>query len=242
MRVAVLSDVHGNLPALEAVLSDVDGAGVNALVVTGDVAAGPLPTEAIDALLAAPLPVLWISGNADRGMVEAYDGAAGADVHEHDRWLGEHLLTAGHRDLLAAAAPRLTLDIDGLGRTLFCHATPRSDDEVVLVDSAPGVWADALAGVGEHLVVCGHTHMPYDRLAGEHRVVNPGSVGMAYGPPGACWAVLGPHVELRRTPYDRTAAAVRLRESRWPGADQWVREYVENPPDARSALAAFTAQ
>jgi hypothetical protein len=83
--------------------------------------------------------------------------------------------------------------------------------------------------------------MPFDRLAGEHRVVNPGSVGMPYGPPGACWAVLGPHVELRRTSFDAAAAATRLRASSWPEAESWIQWYVLNQPDAGGALAAFTA-
>jgi diadenosine tetraphosphatase ApaH/serine/threonine PP2A family protein phosphatase len=98
-----------------------------------------------------------------------------------------------------------------------------------------------LAGVAEQVVVCGHTHMPFDRLVNRRRVINPGSVGMAYGPPGAYWALLGPTVELRRTAYDVHAAAERIARSGYPGGAEWAEEYVLQPHGDVAALAAFTA-
>jgi hypothetical protein len=133
----------------------------------------------------------------------------------------------------------VSLDVDGLGLTLFCHATPRRDDDFVLVDSPIAVWNAALAGVEERVVVCGHTHMPFDRLVDGRRVVNPGSVGMAYGPPGAYWAVLGQHVELRRTEYAVAAAAARIAASRHPHGATWAREQVLEPPGDAEALEYF---
>ncbi|MGH8940394.1 MAG: metallophosphoesterase family protein, partial [Actinomycetes bacterium] len=124
--------------------------------------------------------------------------------------------------------------------TLFCHATPRRDDEFVLVDSPLPVWRAALEGVSEPTVVCGHTHMPFDRLVDGTRIVNAGSVGMAYGPPGAYWAVLGPDVVLRRTAYDVLAAADRIRAGLQPDAAQWAQDYVVSPPGDAEALAEFT--
>jgi hypothetical protein len=82
--------------------------------------------------------------------------------------------------------------------------------------------------------------MPFDRLVDGRRVVNPGSVGMAYGPPGAYWALLGPNVELRRTPYDAAAAAARIRAGGHPHADEWADTYVVNPPGDAEALEVFT--
>jgi predicted phosphodiesterase len=245
MRVAVLSDVHGNLPALEAVLADVAEADVEAVVLCGDLAAGPLPNETLDRLGALPWPVHRVRGNADREMVAAFDAASAGEGPEDDPdgdgWAGREL-TAAHRDTLAAPPLTLTLDVDGLGPVLFCHATPRSDTEIVLVDTPTAVYAEALAGVDVETVVCGHTHMPFDRLAGGHRVVNPGSVGMAYGPPGAYWAVLGPHVELRRTRYDGAAAAQELlARSGWPRMAEFAEENLRAQPGADEALAFFTA-
>ena len=241
MRVGVLSDIHGNLPALDAVLAEVPPTGVDALVLTGDVAAGPLPVETIDRLAGLPWPVHWIRGNGERAMVTAFDSDGPlAEDETGDGWAGRQL-TESQRDLLAGAPLSVTLDVDGLGEVLFCHGSPRRDDEILLVDSPPAVFAEALAGVRPATVVCGHTHMPFDRLAAGHRVVNPGSVGMAYGPPGAYWAVLGPTVELRRTPFDAEAAAAQITgRSSSPVASEFAQNYVLNPPDADAALAAFT--
>jgi diadenosine tetraphosphatase ApaH/serine/threonine PP2A family protein phosphatase len=112
---------------------------------------------------------------------------------------------------------------------------------MLLVDSPPERWAAALDGVEAGVVVCGHTHMPFDRLAGGRRVVNPSSVGMPYGHPGAGWALLGPDVTLRRTMYDAQAAAEVIGASRHPGAQQWAAEYVRSHYPAAEALEAFTA-
>jgi len=128
----------------------------------------------------------------------------------------------------------------GWGRLCSATPRPRRDDEFVLVDGSPQRWEAALGGVKEQIVVCGHTHMPFDRLVNGRRVVNPGSVGIAYGPPGAYWAVLGPGVELRRTAYGTEAAADRIRSGRHPQAAAWAREYVLEPHGDAEALAAFT--
>lgn len=112
---------------------------------------------------------------------------------------------------------------------------------MLLVDSPPERWAAALDGVEAGVVVCGHTHMPFDRLTGRRRVVNPSSVGMPYGHPGAGWALLGPDVTLRRTLYDVQAAAEVIGASHHPGAQQWAAEYVLNHYSDLEALDAFTA-
>src|SRR5512145_2207180 len=190
MRVAVLADVHGNLPALEAVLRDVETVDVDRIVLLGDIALGPLPGESLDLLSSLGERAVWVHGNCEREMLTAFDaGEAKA---------GAELIDRRHRDLLDGLPLTVTLEVDGVGPVLFCHATPCRDDEFVLVDSPMPVWRAVLQGVTKRLVVCGHTHMPFDRLVDGTRVVNPGSVGMAYGPPGAYWALLGPDVTLRR--------------------------------------------
>lgn len=240
MRVGVISDVHGNLPALAAVLGDLRREALDAVISCGDVAAGPLPGPTIDLLRRQGLPLHGVRGNADRGMLGAFDGTAGTAAHEDDLWAGSQL-DADQRDFLASFSPTLSLEVDGLGPVLFCHGTPRRDDEIVLESSTAERFAKVLDDVRERTVVCGHTHMQFDRRVDGSRVVNVGSVGMPYGGTGAYWALLGPDVVLRRTEYDLEAAAEEIRRtSRWPKAAEFVAENVLRVPSAAAALAYFT--
>jgi len=241
MRIAVLADIHANLPALDAVLDEVDAEGVDRIVLLGDIAGGPMPAQTLDLLASLGERAIWVHGNGERELVAGFDGElvggpAGATVAAC-----VPLIEQRHRALMADLPMTVTVDLDGLGPTLFCHATPRRDDEFVLVDSPVERWEQVLRGVSEQVVVCGHTHMPFDRLVNQRRVINPGSVGMAYGPAGAYWAVLGPTVQLRRTAYDVSAAADRIARSAYPGAAAWAEEYVVRPYGDVAALAAFTA-
>lgn len=234
MRVAVLSDIHGHLPALDAVLAEVDRAGVDRVVLTGDIAAGPMPVATLERLLALGDRAVWIRGNGDRELFEPTPNPPDPIVP----WAADQL-TPGLRDHLAALPLTVTLDVDGLGPVLFCHATPRDDEEVVLVDSRLDRWAEVLGGIEEQVVVLGHTHMPFVRVAHRRLVVNPGSVGMPYGRGGAHWAVLGPAVELRETAYDVQAAAALLRTGGYPAIDEWVDFFVHGTAGDDEALAVF---
>ncbi|CAM5266479.1 hypothetical protein SALBM311S_11179 [Streptomyces alboniger] len=134
------------------------------------------------------------------------------------------------------------LDVHGHGKVLFCHATPRDDEEVVLVDSRLDRWADVFTGLPDDIrtVVCGHTHMPYVRLAHGRLVVNPGSVGMPYGRPGAHWCLLGPGTDLRVTPYDIPAARARLAaDCDYPDITAWADYYLNARATDADALTAF---
>jgi len=240
-RVAVLSDVHGVLPALEAVLAEPEVRAADRVVLTGDLAAGPLPVQTLDLLAKLGGRAVWVRGNADRELVEQVRGAAAPPPDPVVPWAARQL-RPDQVELLAGLPARAELEVAGLGRVLFCHAVPDDDEEVVLVDSRPGRWAQVLGGVDEGVgtVVCGHTHMPFVRLVHGRLVVNPGSVGMPYGRTGAHWALLGPGVALRRTAYDTAAAVERIATaSGYPGARAWAREYVAAPPSAEEALAAF---
>ncbi|MCX4389038.1 metallophosphatase family protein [Micromonospora peucetia] len=238
-RVAVLSDIHGALPALEAVLAEPDVAAADLIVLTGDIAAGPQPVEVLDVLAGLGDRACWVRGNADRELVEARAGRPSRiDV---SNWAAEQL-----RDdqvaRLAALPLTVTMEIGGLGPVLFCHATPRDDEEVVLVDSRMERWTEVLADVPAEVgtVVCGHTHMPFTRLADRRLIVNPGSIGMPYGGPGAFWALLGPGVHLRRTPFDVDAACARVAaESGFPDAAAWADEYLRSQHSDADALAVF---
>ena len=230
MRVAVVSDVHGNLPALEAVLAEIDREKVDLVVSGGDVAMGPMPAECVDALLALDR-VVWVRGNADREAVpERYAELA--------HWVAERL---GHeRQALVAGAPLTAgVEVDDLGSVLCFHGTPRSDEEILTKLSPEHRVAEALGGVEQRVVVHGHTHVQYDRQVAGRRVVNAGSVGMPYeGRRGAFWALLGPDVELRRTEYDVDAALAAIRATGYPAVDELAGWLLE-PPDSDEVSAFF---
>ncbi len=239
-RVAVLSDIHANLPALEAALADAESAGAKAFVLNGDIALGPMPAQTLDLLTGLGDRAIWVHGNCERELISVFDGEEMAGPTGDAARATASLISRPHRDLLDGLPLTVTLDIGGLGPTLFCHATPRRDDEMVLVDSPPDRWAAVLDGVTASTVVLGHTHMQFDRLAAGRRVINAGSVGMPYGSPGASWALLGPAVQLRQTRYDTAEAASRISASGYEGATQWAAEYVLEHASDTEALAAFT--
>ena len=199
-----------------AVLDDIDAAGVDAIVLNGDLATGPMPAETLDRLAELGERAIWVRGNADRELVAAYDGTHNPDLPEAARVPTEYCasrLDPRHRDLLTNLPLSIAIEVSGLGQVRFCHATTRSDTEIVLVDSPVERYQAAFADTHEPLVVLGHTHMPFDRLADRRRFVNPGSVGMPYGRRGAFWALLGPDVTLRRTGYDAEVTAETFRSA-----------------------------
>ncbi|QES46016.1 YfcE family phosphodiesterase [Streptomyces venezuelae] len=240
-RVAVLSDIHGVLPALEAVLAEPEVRAADRVVLTGDITAGPQPAEVLDLLAGLGDRAVLISGNADRELLEYRRGDRDTIPDPIGPWAADQL-RADHLDLLARLPKSARLTLAGLGDVLFCHATPRDDEEIVLVDSRPERWAEVLDGVDPAVrtVVCGHTHMPFVRLAHGRTVVNPGSVGMPYGRAGAHWALLGPGIDLRTTPYDIDAAVTRLtRECAYPGIAEWADHYLQARDSDAEALAVF---
>lgn len=239
-RVAVLADIHGNLPALEAVLEAAEKTGAQAFVLLGDIALGPMPGPTLDLLANLGDRAIWVHGNCERELITAFDGGTIPGPNGKSAAATAALIEARHRDRLDGLPLTVALDIAGLGPVLCCHATPRRDDEMILVDSPPERWAAVLGAVIERTVVCGHTHMQFDRLAAGHRVINAGSVGMPYGSPGACWAMLGPAVTLRQTQYDTAAAAAAIEASGLDGARAWAAEYVLQHYSDADALAAFT--
>ena len=238
--VAVLSDVHGVLPVLEAVLSEPDVHSADLVVVTGDHAAGPQPVQTLDALVALGDRVRLVRGNADRELVALARG--GSSPHPESVWAASQL-RPDQVELLDQLPHPLTVEVDGFGPVLCCHGTPRDDDEVVLVDSRLERWAEVLAEVPPEVrtVACGHTHMPFVRLVDRRLVVNPGSVGMPYGRTGGSWALLRHgQVSLRHTELDLSAAAARVvAESGYPDRVAWVQEYVLGLHSDADALRAF---
>ncbi len=241
MKVAALYDVHGNLPALEAVLADVETLGVDAVVVGGDIAIGPMPRASLGRLLDLGERALFLRGNGDREIAADHTESGDGLWVERTRWSAGQL-APGQRAWLGALPDTQSVDVDGLGRVLFCHGSPRSDDEILTAISSEERVVAALAGVEETVVVCGHTHVQFDRRVASRRLVNAGSVGLPYeAKPGAYWALLGPDVELRRTEYDLEAAAAVIRTSGFPDAEEFAAENVLSVPSAEEATVQFEA-
>ena len=245
MVIAALYDIHGNLPALEAVLPQVRAAGATMVVVGGDVLPGPMPVESLDLLAALDVPVRYLSGNGDRETLAAADGREMTTVppvyQPLVRW-GAEQLRADQVAALRRWPKTVEVELEGLGAVLFCHATPRNDMDIFTRLTPDALIAPAFADVTAHVVVCGHTHMTFDRHVGTIRVLNAGSVGMPFDTPGAHWLLLdagGPRV--MQTTYDLEAAARRIRATDYPDADAFAANYVLRTPGEEAMLKAFSA-
>lgn len=242
MRVAALYDIHGNLPALEAVLLEIRRIGVDRLIVGGDVLPGPMPRETLACLQDVDVPIQYIKGNGDREVLDQMAGrgseALPEQAREAVRWVAQQLRPEDQR-LVASWPATLRLAIDGIGDVLFCHATPRNDIDVFTRLTPDDRLLPIFDGLDVPVVVCGHTHMPFDRRVGPTRVVNAGSVGMPFGEPGACWLLIGPDIQLRHTSYDLVRAADRIRHTAYPQAEDFAARAVLNPRSERDVLEVF---
>jgi predicted phosphodiesterase len=241
--VAVLADIHGVLPVLDAVLAQPEVQAADRIVVCGDHAAGPQPTQVLDRLTALGNVVL-VRGNADRDLVALARGEypPGEEPYPVDAWAAQQLAPR-HVDLLAGLLHPVIFDVRGFGPVAFCHGTPRDDNEVVLVDTRLERWAQAFETLPADVqtVVCGHTHMPFTRLVDRRLVINPGSIGMPYGRPGGHWALLKDGgVSLRRVDIDAGAAvAAVIADSAFPDRAAWADEYLRAEASDADALAVF---
>jgi putative phosphoesterase len=223
MRVAALYDIHGNVPALESALADVASAGVDAILIGGDVAEGPQPVETLDRLEAVDIPLRWIRGNCDR---------------EPSEWVTERL-DERHVTWLTTLPPIDRIDVRGLGPVLFCHGSPRSDEDIVTAVSDPDRVAPMLADVDEAIVVSGHTHVQFDRSVAGHRLINAGSIGMPYqGVAGrAYWMILGPGAEPRNSAFDAEAFASIVRSTGYPHPEWFEVETAEAAAEEYEQMA-----
>jgi putative phosphoesterase len=242
-RVAALYDIHGNLPALEAVLDDVRREGVELIVAGGDVLPGPMPQETLACLLGAGIPLRAIQGNGDREGLALASGATStlpAAFQLIVKWSGDQLGPIDAQ-VIRGWPKTVQLEVHGLGVVMFCHATPRNDTEIFTRLTPEANLRPVFAGVDASVVVCGHTHMQFDRMIGMTRVVNAGSVGMPFGATGAHWLLLGPDIQLRRTSYDLEQAASRIRATRYPGAEEFATNNVLTAPNEQETLSRMTA-
>ncbi len=240
MRILALYDIHGNPDALDAVLSDPRAADPDAVVIGGDVVPGAYAAATLDRLEALDGEVHWIRGNGERETAAAVDGPP---APEGDSAAEMAAFTAAQLDLQRARALGelpLSVTVDGV---LFCHATPRSDEELVTRISPPERWSEVLSGVEVALVVAGHTHQQDDRMVDAVRFVNAGSVGLPYeGDGDARWLWIEDGVpELRRTAYDAVAVGERMRDDFAPLADSVNASLIE-PVDPMIVTKMFEEQ
>jgi predicted phosphodiesterase len=254
MPIAALYDIHGNLPALEAVLEDVRKANVDQIVVGGDVLPGPMPCAVLALLLDVNIPVRFIHGNGELAVlaqigvddpeaVKYWGTIDGKPLPESLRavlrWTAEEIHP--QYDQLVRSWPKtVRLEIAGLGHVLFCHGTPRSEVECFTRLTSEERLSSAFEGVDASVVVCGHTHMQFDRVIADCRVVNAGSVGMPFGRTGADWLLLGPDVQLRHSSYALQDGAARIQKTRYPQAVEFAEQYVLHSPSEEAMLEVFT--
>ena len=243
MRLAALYDIHGNLPALEAVMHDVKREGVDLLIIGGDVLPGPMPRETLEYLMHLDVPARFIHGNGDRVVLGQMAGKVPTQlppaVQEDIAWVSRQLDPDHERELRSWPAT-LHIDLGPERDVLFCHATPRNDTEIFTRLTSEDRLRPIFEGVTESLVVCGHTHIQFDRMVGSLRVVNAGSVGMPFGKPGAYWLLLDSDVSLRRTAFDLSSAADHIRATAYPHAAEFAARNILDPPSEAEMLDIYS--
>lgn len=240
MRVAAIYDIHGNLPALEAVLEEICEAAVDQIVVGGDVVPGPMPRETLEQLTNVDLPIQFIHGNGEVAVLTEMAGKeprVPPQFRDATRWNAQQL--AEHQKVLASWPRTVRIQISELGETLFCHATPQNENDVFTKLTPEEKLLPIFQKANANVVICGHTHMQFDRMIGKTRVVNAGSVGMPFGSPGTYWLLLGPDVELRRSDYDFEKAAERIRRTNYPQANEFADRNILQPPSEEEMLEMF---
>ncbi|HTU36005.1 MAG TPA: metallophosphoesterase family protein [Candidatus Acidoferrum sp.] len=243
MRIAAIYDIHGNLPALEAVVTEVRDLHVDRMIVGGDVLPGPMPRETLEFLAGLDIPTQFILGNGEVAVLEAMAGKEPAQVPGQYRpiihWTAQQL-SREHERIVSTWPKTLSIRAADIGEVLFCHATPRDENEIFTRMTPEEQLAPVFADIEAPLAVCGHTHMQSDRMIGRTRVVNAGSVGMPFGEPGAYWLMVGPGVQLRRTAYNLERAAHRIRRTSYPGAAEFAANNVLRPPSESQMLEVFS--
>lgn len=245
MVIAAIYDIHGNLPALNAVLEELEEINPDTIIIGGDIVSGPMPGETLERLLSLDGKVDFIRGNGDREVVMAFDGkelpfAMSEKGREKTKWVAEQL-TQYQRDFLSELPASITIPVDGLGDVLFCHATPRSDEEIFTPLTPPERLNHLFSDIQQRFVICGHTHMQFERSLENTHIYNAGSVGMPFADkPGAYWLLLSPKgIEFRCTSYNFEMAAQEIKASGDPQAHEFAEKNVMEVPTALEAAKLF---
>jgi predicted phosphodiesterase len=229
-RIAVVSDVHGNVPAFAACLADIAAADVAGVAILGDLTWGPQPREILAMVAELGVPSWGIRGNAERAVIDMAAGTRPTEVAV-DQWMIDEHGSDGVA-VLAGFAASLSVDVGSIGRIRFCHGSPRSDIELLTPATSATLIAEVTLGVPERTIAHGHTHLQYQRSVGQHTVFGPGSVGIPYGTDGrtgARWAVASDAIELRVSSYDIEESIDIARRVGYPGLPNYEK-YLRTPP------------
>ncbi|CAG9622706.1 metallophosphoesterase family protein [Sutcliffiella rhizosphaerae] len=231
MRVAAIYDIHGNYSALKAVLEEIKRTNVERVIVGGDLVWGPEPRQVMDLLMDYKDEYIFIKGNADREVSYRYGKEKGLDdlTAELNHWCADQL-TEEQIKFLKSFPEETSLNIDGLGEILFVHGSPRSDEEAIRINTPDNEVRPMIENVTQDIIICGHTHIQFDRIVDDKRLINAGSVGLQSRANGACWVLLGPDVELKVTTYDTKEATERILKSNAPYKEDFAEHYL-NPPN-----------
>lgn len=247
MRVAALYDIHGNVPALHATLTELEVVKPDLIVIGGDTISGPMPVQTLEILFQLDTPVQFIRGNGDREVLLTFDGEAQAlemsdSVREITSWVAEQL-SRSHRDFLSQLPLTYTLTRENYEDVLFCHAIPTNDEDIFTPLTPDTVVATYFERTLQRIVICGHTHVQFERRLGDLLILNAGSVGMPFAnKPGAYWLFLdGDSYEHRFTPYDVEAAAKQIASTNYPQAQKFAEENVRKIPTAQEAMEFLEA-
>ncbi len=236
-RVALLADVHGNAPALAAVLAELEREPVDLVVVAGDVSWGSLVDETVALAQGLGPRAAFVRGNAERALLELEAGTRGGEQGptERERWMLERHDGAA-LGFLRSFHEQALVEVEGLGLVRVCHGSPRSDTECVTDATPEERVREFMEGVAEGVVATAHVHVQFDRRVAGVRSLSPGSVGLPYeGRPGAYWALLGPDVQLRRTAYDVAETTAAYLATDDPARELMV-ELLERPPARAEAV------
>ncbi len=239
MKIAAIYDIHANLPALQAVLDDIEQCNVDLVIVGGDVIAGPMPSATLAALQNFARPMQFILGNAEAELLRCVAGAPINGLTERAdaeaRWQAS-VLSTPEIDFIASWANIISLHVAGLGEVLFCHATPHSNIEIFTTQSDAARLRQLFQPLTADYVICGHTHMPFQRTLDDLQIINAGSVGMPFGKTGADWLLIDAAPQLRHTDYDLNAAARVISASNYPEATEFATNNVLQSPSQAQAL------
>ncbi|CAG7658595.1 metallophosphoesterase family protein [Paenibacillus allorhizosphaerae] len=246
MKIAALYDIHGNLPALNAVISELDEVKPDLIIIGGDIVAGPMPVQTLERLFQLKYPIKFIRGNNDREVVMAYDGKPlRSDMSEKGRekleWVAKQL-DRSHRNFLAHLPEHLIYSVgDSESDILFCHATPTNDEQIFTPITPKEQLEKVFHGIAQKYVVCGHTHIQFDLQIEGTRIINAGSVGMPFAErSGAYWLLITPSgFEYKCTLYDLENAANEIRESQDPQANDFAEKNVLTVPTPVQAMEMF---
>lgn len=231
MKIAALYDIHGNYHALKAVLEEIEQENVDTVVIGGDLAWGPQPKETLDLLMKYKNEFLFVQGNADREVVGQHGKEEGCSefVAILNEWCFNQL-TYEQTEFMGNLPFSQKLNLGTLGNALFVHGSPNSDEEAIRFNTPEDEVYKMINGVEESIIICGHTHIQFDRSIRNKRVVNAGSVGLQSKADGACWLLIDETPILKVTKYDKKKATFDISNGECPYKEDFI-DHIVNPPN-----------